>query len=514
MAGNKRLLYGPTPTATFEVSLSAGQLTPLCLPITLKATDVGKLYAVGSVTGTTAILYPVSSVMPWQPCVVCATEDITTFNVPATEVSTAQPDVIPLPWEGGTIKPNTSAFSWTTTTLDEKKTSTAETLNFVITDPMASDFTVNMENLQARRFLELEDYTTTTSSHIGNYNVVPPARRDLPNSVGLPVSPTENQNLTVIISERPDLSEAQTINCRLAANQLAYIPNLIPQRTYYYKVEADENIIGQGQVHTSGHLRMMYVPSVSNVRDLGGWPTTDGQRIRYGLVYRGGELNGNHVATQADLQRLRDLGIGAELDLRYDADNSGAGTSAFGFITGSTYYYANANDLYIENMTADDSRKRWKEEFQLLMSNLRAGRSVLFHCIWGADRTGLFSLLLEGILGLPQDQSNKNYELTSFSLAGARWRGTQDDFFNYIRSLKGANLQKKFNTFFRECLGISQTDINDFRQMMLSDGTIGIDEPSAPLQSADAKVYNLQGQRLSAPRRGFNIIGGRKAIIP
>ena len=50
--------------------------------------------------------------------------------------------------------------------------------------------------------------------------------------------------------------------------------------------------------------------------------------------------------------------------------------------------------------------------------------------------------------------------------------------------------------------------------MMLSDGTIGIDEPSAPLQSADAKVYNLQGQRLSAPRRGFNIIGGRKAIIP
>ena len=115
---------------------------------------------------------------------------------------------------------------------------------------------------------------------------------------------------------------------------------------------------------------------------------------------------------------------------------------------------------------------------------------------------------------MPQDQSNKNYELTSFSLAGARWRGTQDDFFNYIRSLKGANLQKKFNTFFRECLGISQTDINDFRQMMLSDGTIGIDEPSAPLQSADAKVYNLQGQRLSAPRRGFNIIGGRKAIIP
>lgn len=35
--------------------------------------------------------------------------------------------------------------------------------------------------------------------------------------------------------------------------------------------------------------------------------------------------------------------------------------------------------------------------------------------------------------------------------------------------------------------------------------------PSAPAQSVG--IYNLSGQRLTAPRRGVNIIGGRKVVV-
>lgn len=182
----------------------------------------------------------------------------------------------------------------------------------------------------------------------------------------------------------------------------------------------------------------------------------------------GGELNGDHVATDADRQTLLDLGVGAEIDLRIDYDNGGAGESVFGFsATDGTYYYANANDFHTEDMTSSESHARWKAEFDLLLSNLREGKSVYFHCIWGADRTGLFSLLLEGLLGVTEDQSNKNYELTSFSLAGARWRGSQDGFFAHINTLEGETLQQRFATFFRESLGVSQEDIDDFRHIML-----------------------------------------------
>lgn len=528
MAANQRLYYGATPTATVEKSIAAGELTPLCLPIDIEASEVGELFAIGSIVNDKALIYPVSRVKAGQPCVVRAAADIEAFTVPlsALTASVGSPDgsradVMPLPWDGGTVKPVATTNSWTTTTVDGKRTRRAETLSFVIADPMNADFTVNMENLQARRFLSIEDYTSTTSSHIGNYNDAPPARRDLPNSVGLPIAPLASPStpFTVTLSEHADMSDAQSVAYIVGDNGLCYVPNLIPQRTYYYELKTDSSIVGRGRVSTEGRLRMLYVPSISNVRDLGGWSVADGRRIRYGLVFRGGELNGGHTATKADIKRLRDLNVGAEIDLRFDSDNSGAGTSVFDFKKGSTFYYANANDCYPDNMTSTDSRKRWKEEFNLLVNNLKAGRSVYFHCIWGADRTGLFSMLIEGLLGVAQDQSNKNYELTSFSLAGSRVRGTQNEFFDYIKGLSGATLQDKFNTFFTSCLGVSQTNIDRFREIMLTDGSDDSSTPVSDISSASHErgssecIFNLQGQRLTAPARGICIKNGKIIVI-
>lgn len=507
VAANPRLLYGATPTTTIAKTLRQGVLTPVCLPINLDSETYGQLYAIGSIDNSTATAYPVSHVRAGQPCLISANRDITGFTVPATAVSTRQADIIPLPWDGGTITADTASYSWTVTTTDGNTTTKAESLQISIADPLAMDFTVNLENLQARRFLEQEDYTATTSSHIDRYNVAPPARRDLPNNASVPVTATDSTTVTVSVSENADMSQAITGRYPVNDGQRVYVPNLVPQRTYYYSVMAGDKAVGKGTLHTDGHLRMIYAPSISNIRDLGGWPTAEGYRTRYGLVYRGGELNGAHVATEADLQRLRDLGIGAEIDLRLTSDNSGAGTSAFGFTAAdNTYYYANANDYLVENMSADDSRKHWHDEFMLMLDNLRQGRSVYFHCIWGADRTGLLSLLLEGLLGVTEDQSNKNYELTTFSLAGIRWRGTQDAIFTYIRALDGETLQAKFNTFFTESLGVSQGDIDDFRNIMLEKPTataIG----TAPAEAVGhAQIYSLSGIRRANLQQGINIV--------
>lgn len=519
VAANRRLLYGAMPIDTIRTSIAAGVFTPLCLPVELESSKVGELvgelFAIGSITDDEAMIYPVSRVRAGQPCVVRATVAIDTLLVPASKVTAKQSDMIPLPWNGGMITTVPSTNSWTTTTYDGKRTRRAETFHYVIVDPMDATIAVNMENLQVRRFLNLEDYTATSSSHIGNYNEAPPARRDLPNSVGLPVAAGTGGTLTVTLSEHADMSDAKSFAGIMADNSLCYVPNLVPQRTYYYEVKNNSDVVGRGCVTTEGRLRMLYVPSISNVRDLGGWPVADGRRIRYGLVFRGGELNGGHTATAADIKRLRNLNVGAEIDLRLDTDNGGAGTSAFAFKKGSTFYYANGNDCFPDNMTDAGSRKRWKEEFTLLLNNLKAGRSVYFHCIWGADRTGLFSLLLEGLLGMSQDQSNKNYELTSLSLAGARWRSTQDDFFKYIRTLKGNTLQAQFNTFFTDCLGVSQTDIDFFRQLMLTDGsdTAVRDVRDMRHDTNCGYIFNLQGQRLSQPQRGIIIKDGKKIII-
>lgn len=518
LASHLQLLYGNTPEVTIDKEIFANKLTPLCMPFELNSSDKLQLYAIGCVLDGKVTVYPVATIHAGEPCVVKANEDIATFSIPATRLREKKADTTPLPWDGGSITGDPDNCTWTHTTVDAKTVTKAEQLTFEVCNPMNMDFNVNLENLQARRFIELENYDATTSSHIGNYNQAPPARRDEPNNVGIPVTDTSSARYRLTYSEHADMSQAQVLNIRLTDGRLLYVPNLIPQRTYYYEVTAGENVVGKGRFHTDGHLRMIYAPSISNIRDLGGWRTANGQYIRYGLIYRGGELNGGHVATAADTKRLRNLGVGAEIDLRIDYE-SGAGTSVFGFTTGAkTFYFANANDCFPENMSLQENFSHWKSEFELIMTNLRRGKAIYFHCVWGADRTGLLSMLLEGLLGVPQNVSNKNYELTSFSLAGLRVRGTQNEMYSKVLELKGATVQEKFNTFFVEKLGISQADIDEFRSIMLtSDLNDAIDHaiiPQETLQQSNA-IFDLSGRTLPSGfhRKGIYIRNGKKFVV-
>ncbi len=58
---------------------------------------------------------------------------------------------------------------------------------------------------------------------------------------------------------------------------------------------------------------------------------------------------------------------------------------------------------------------------------------ILFHCTSGADRTGTFAFLLEGMLGVALDDLYRDFELTCFSMGGKRWRSNieRDEDGNY-----------------------------------------------------------------------------------
>ncbi|MYV52392.1 tyrosine-protein phosphatase [Streptomyces sp. SID3212] len=56
---------------------------------------------------------------------------------------------------------------------------------------------------------------------------------------------------------------------------------------------------------------------VRNFRDVGGLPTTDGRKVRYGRLYRSGHLAG---ATPADAAHLASLGLHTVFDFRNAAD--------------------------------------------------------------------------------------------------------------------------------------------------------------------------------------------------
>lgn len=74
--------------------------------------------------------------------------------------------------------------------------------------------------------------------------------------------------------------------------------------------------------------RILSVDGLKNVRDAGGWRTDSGKSVRYGMIYRGSQMNGyNQGARLTERGRdtmIRDLKIKSEVDLRRpDRDDGG-----------------------------------------------------------------------------------------------------------------------------------------------------------------------------------------------
>lgn len=61
------------------------------------------------------------------------------------------------------------------------------------------------------------------------------------------------------------------------------------------------------------------IHSVPNLRDIGGWPTRDGGRVRTRLIYRGTALD---KLQGDDLTAFANLGIRSIYDLRTEAERS------------------------------------------------------------------------------------------------------------------------------------------------------------------------------------------------
>lgn len=477
---NFKLYYiGEAPQVA--VNVTAGELTPVYVPFTLSTSDdeIEELYAVGGVNDESrAKLYAVSTVAAGTPCVAKFASD--NYTAPM-EMTLSNGKLFALPWYDGVMVSDADNYTWKYKESVLNDTG-YELSDFDIIDYNDMHFEVNLENYAVRQYLNDVEYTgSSDASQVATYNVAPPTRRDIPNAVMIPLSSHEDDiELTV---QNDNFEEVANITVP-AGVQEAYVYNLLPQKTYYF----NSNGYGEGEFYTTGRLRMIYAPSAYNIRDLGGWNTQDGHRTTYGHLFRGSTLNGYAVATAEDLQTLRNLGVGGEIDLRWKESHDkdmGCGTSAFGF-TGDDYYFAAANDYLASDLNNSATQGRLKAEFQFIIDHFRQGKAVYFHCAWGADRTGMLSFLLEGLLGATLDQIYKNYELTSFSAApGAtnRLKTSFQDRIDVITALSGATLRDKFENYFLNKLAVSMDDITYFRSVMLEVYPLKIDE------TADVPAY-------------------------
>lgn len=168
-----------------------------------------------------------------------------------------------------------------------------------------------------------------------------------------------------------------------------------------------------------------------NFRDLGGYGTSDGRRIRPGMLYRSGVMT---YLTPDDRPRLEQLGIRAICDLRRADERNKEPTlwpsDDIRIIAWDEEPHIDAKSelSWAESTSGEQAREvminlyrampGWLcTRIQGIFEQLAAGQvPLVFHCAAGKDRTGLSAALILHTLGVPRDTIIADYEFTNHAV--------------------------------------------------------------------------------------------------
>lgn len=257
--------------------------------------------------------------------------------------------------------------------------------------------------------------------------------------------------------------------------------NLKIGTTYYYKVEAvcdEQTVTSSVQSFTTSALapRNLFIDGVTNSRDLGGKITEDGGLVRQGLIYRTAELNKsgtkNDTITAAGKKTmLEDLGVRTEIDLRGNSSSDTGGITASPLGDSVNYVYAPMDWANISNLMLGNCQQIVKI-FHILADE--SNYPVFYHCRIGTDRTGMLSILINGLLGVNEEELYRDHLFSNFGLIENQRvidSGDENSVKNYmvfIKAYQGNSLaEKTYNCL--ASMGVPTADLDSVISIMKED---------------------------------------------
>lgn len=263
--------------------------------------------------------------------------------------------------------------------------------------------------------------------------------------------------------------------------------------------------VGRKGLDGVGYARHLKFKNLKNFRDLGGYRTTDGRSVRWGVLYRSGSL---HKLTDADLTKLISLHLNTVISFRAEHETErepdrlpeGVRLVNLPMEDSSTKVWHEARDEMVRNMKTLDPAEfmiatnmelatKFTPGYRQFYRELLAsdGKPVLFHCAAGKDRTGFAAATLLKILGVPSDVIMQDYLLTNTYLLNTyKWnlllasvlkgrkfaegiRGFMRADERYLSAAFSA-IEKEyasFETYVRDGLGLTDADIEHLKRMYL-----------------------------------------------
>lgn len=179
--------------------------------------------------------------------------------------------------------------------------------------------------------------------------------------------------------------------------------------------------------------RQLPLDGMDNFRDLGGYETGDGRRLRWGRVYRSGALGD---LSDEDLDYLHDLGINLVCDFRSPAEREASPdrlpeTDPPRVLEAEIYtpgvdpqelgqkiLWGDLDDIDLHELLVLGNRAfvtkfshRYKEMFDAMLEE--DGLPAVVHCTAGKDRAGMASALVLLAVGVPEETVMHDFLLTN-----------------------------------------------------------------------------------------------------
>ena len=280
------------------------------------------------------------------------------------------------------------------------------------------------------------------------------------------------ETFTLQISENPDFKNPIEIKTKKKYYRLQ---NLKMAQKYYWRV-LGKNDVSKTQTFTTEDLapRVLKIDGIGNVRDLGGRIGMNGKRIKQNMIIRsvafnrpsedGTTIGKETIKPDGKKFLLNSIGIKTDLDLRSKKEVGAMKESPLG----KNVKWLHIPALCYAQTFTENGKKNYARLFRIFCD--RKNYPISIHCQAGADRTGTLSYILNAVLGVSDDELEKDWQFTIFATNNMAF-APQKRYFPIVENIKKFGTEKESTATkterFLKSAGITDAEILAFRKIML-----------------------------------------------